>query len=84
MKPTRCPIWGTPAQELPPMGDRRDIISPRVGEYAISGTAEAILRSQPLSDQEKARLTDWIADEWRKGRSPLVTTHVLKAMIGKG
>jgi hypothetical protein len=49
MTPTTCPIWGTPAQERPRRGERREIISSRAGgRYAIAGDVEIILAHLPL------------------------------------
>ena len=59
MRPTICPIWGTPAEERPRRGERREIISSRAGgRYAISGDVEIILAHQPLDDRGRELLTE--------------------------
>jgi hypothetical protein len=84
--PMTCPISAAPAAQLPPMGARREIISPSVGgRYAISDTTEILLRHQPLDDRERALLASWVADQRRGGAEcPLITSYVLHAVIGRG
>ncbi len=86
MKPTTCPIWGTPAQERPRRGERREIISSRAGgRYAISGDVEIILAHQPLDDRGRELLTEWIAGQRHKGKlCPLVSSYALAAVICRG
>jgi hypothetical protein len=85
MTPTTCPIWGTPAQERPRRGDRREIISSRAGgRYAIAGDVEIILAHLPLDASGKELLTDWIESQRREGKlCPLVSSHALAAVIGR-
>jgi hypothetical protein len=86
LKPTTCPIWGTPAEELPKTGDRREIVSPRAGgRYAISGTVEATLEHHPLDDRERQLLTDWIVGQRREGKkSSFISSYALTEVIGRG
>jgi hypothetical protein len=85
MTPTTCPIWGTPARELPRIGDRREIISPCAGgRYVIFGPVDAMLAHQPLDNREKTRLTDWLMSQRRDGEGcPLVTSWTLETVVGR-
>jgi hypothetical protein len=85
MTPTTCPIWGTPARELPRISDRREIISPCAGGwYVIFGPADAMLARQPLDNREKILLTDWLMGQRRDGEDcPLVTSWVLETVVGR-
>jgi hypothetical protein len=61
-----CPIWGTPAQSLPPTRDGHDIESPRAGgRYFISGTAAAMLKS--WGEPKRILLTSWLVEQRRLG-----------------
>jgi hypothetical protein len=75
-----CPIWGTPAEEMPRLGDNREINSRRAGgEYKISGTALSML--ERLSVPEKKRLTTWIVSQHKAGVAvPGITSDVLDAI----
>jgi hypothetical protein len=86
MKPTTCPIWATPAQELLATDYKREILSPRAGgPYVISGAVDAMLADQPLNELEKHILTDWIKGQRRDGEDcPLVTSWILETVIGRG
>jgi hypothetical protein len=73
MKPTTCPIWGTPARELPRIGDRREIISPCAGgRYVIFGPVDAMLEHRLLDNREKTLLTDWLMSQRRDGEVGIV------------
>jgi hypothetical protein len=86
MKPTTCPIWETPAQELLATDYTREILSPRAGgPYVISGAVDAMLAHQPLDEWEKTILTDWIRGQREDGENcPLVTSWILETVIGRG
>jgi hypothetical protein len=85
MKPTTCPIWETPAQELLTTDYKREILSPRAGgPYVISGAVDALLAYQPLNEWEKHILTDWIRGQRRDGEAcPFVTSYVLETVVGR-
>jgi len=82
MQTTTCPIWGTPAGEYGKIRDGHDLDSPRAGgRYAVSRTA--MVTWPPLNDQQRERLTQWLADQRRGGtKNPLVNTDVLDAVTG--
>ena len=66
----KCLIWGTAAKIADP--DGRDgthvVSSPRAGgEYFISGTAAAILKSR--DEPKKTQLTSWLVEQRRLGVS---------------
>jgi hypothetical protein len=86
MKPTTCPIWGTPAQELLATDYKREISSPRAGgPYVISGEVDAMLEHQPLNEGENTILTAWIRGQRQDGEDcPLVTSWILETVIGRG
>ena len=86
MRPTTCPIWGTPAQERLATDYKREISSPRAGgPYVISGAVDALLEQQPLNEGEKTILTDWIRGQRQDGEDcPLVTSWILETVIGRG
>ena len=86
MKPTTCPIWGTPAQELLATDYKREISSPRAGgPYVISGAVDSMLEQQPLNEWEKTILTAWIRGQRQDGEDcPLVTSWILETVIGRG
>jgi hypothetical protein len=85
MKPTTCPIWETPAQELLATEYKREILSPYAGgRYVISGTVDAMLEQQPLNELEKHILTDWIRSQRRDGEDcPLITSWTLETVVGR-
>jgi hypothetical protein len=65
---TTCLIWGTPAEEMPRLGDWDHINSPRAGgEYKVVGSDRA--RLQKLTLPEKKRLTTWIVSQRQAGIS---------------
>jgi len=64
----KCLIWGTAAEIADP--DGRDgthvVSSPRAGgEYFISGTAAAMLKSR--DESEKTQITSWLVEQRRLG-----------------
>jgi hypothetical protein len=79
MASSKCPIWGTPAEELPPVGDRHEYHSPRAGGwYAITGTVRAMWEHSPPTDQEKEHVTRLIAERRRDGEErPLIRSYDL-------
>jgi hypothetical protein len=85
MPSTTCPIWGTPARELPRIGDRREFISPCAGgRYVIFGPVDAMLAHRPLDNREKTLLTDWLRGQRRDGEGcPLVTSWILETVVGR-
>jgi hypothetical protein len=63
-----CPIWGTPAEVESPTPDWYIYRSPRAGgQYQISGTAEALVKSFSLA--EKKVLTTWLCKQRAAGVS---------------
>lgn len=72
-----CPIWQTPATEVPVDRDGRSMDSPRAGgRYFISGTAEAEMGS--CDNRMKVRLTTWLVEQRRLGNlCPEITTQTI-------
>jgi hypothetical protein len=61
-----CLIWGTPATEMPRLGDYEHLNSRRAGgQYKVSGSNIDAVKS--LSEREKKYLTSWIVSQHRAG-----------------
>ena len=85
MKPTTCPIWGTPARELLAADYKREIVSPCAGgRYVIFSPANTLLARRPLDNREKILLTDWLMGQRRDGEAcPLITSWTLETVVGR-
>ena len=72
-----CPIWSTPASELPSERDGRLVDSPRAGgKYFVSGTAVAVLEG--CDDHLKVQLTNWLVEQRRLGNNcPKIITNTI-------
>jgi hypothetical protein len=83
--PTTCPICGKPAEEVPKTRNQRDLdCSGTCGRYAISGSVEAMLEHEPLTESEKTLLASWIVDQRREGEErPLIWSGVLTTVLGR-
>ena len=70
-----CPIWDTPAVEIPSQSDGKCLDSPRAGgRYFIAGSAEEMLA--PLDNRGKVRLTNWLVEQRSLGcTSPRILAH---------
>ena len=77
----KCPIWGTPA-EVRSLGNRHAfwVKSPRTGgDYEITGTAVAIVKTSVLDEPAKAKLTTALIDRRRDGHEvPCVDSNLLE------
>lgn len=73
----QCLIWGTPADEIPRLGDYLHLKSRRTdGEYRVTGSCIRDLES--LTEPEKKRLTSWIISQHKAGIAvPVINEHVL-------
>jgi hypothetical protein len=68
MTATKCPLWGTPAEELPRCGDLHEFYSPVAGGwYAITGPVRARWERTPPDDRQKMRFTRWITNQHHRG-----------------
>src|SRR5215813_5827751 len=77
---SKCLIWGTPAEAIPPLGDYEHIRSRRAGgEYRVIGSY--VHRMANLTEPEKKRLTTWLVSQHRAGVAvPEITGDVLDAV----
>lgn len=70
----RCYICEKQAVEAPRAGDGENIDCPECGEYAISGTAVAMLR-RDVRVFNLARSREWLAEERAQGQQrPLINS----------
>lgn len=76
-----CPIWGTPAQEIPNSADAITVDSLRAGgKYIISRSANATL-AQWSDDERKVLLTDWLIEQRTQGNTcPAIQTTTLNEL----
>jgi hypothetical protein len=62
----KCLIWGTPAEEMPRLGQSVHLNSPRAdGQYKITSTV--LDRIESLAAKDKKRLTTWLVVQHRAG-----------------
>jgi hypothetical protein len=87
MAAKNCPIWNKAATVEPVGRDNAQIISKRAGGgYAISGTAEAIIKTK--DDHVRKKLTTWLVDQRRMGiefppiMSPTIAMIERRAELG--
>ncbi len=63
-----CPIWGTPARQIPIAGDAEEFDSPRTGgTYRLTGSAAEAVKNTSGDSRFPTRLTDWLIQERRSG-----------------
>jgi hypothetical protein len=70
--PVVCPLCHSSATFKPILGDRLELGCPRCGNYSISGSAESVLRDNPI--QSPGAVSGWIRRQNSMGLTPHISS----------